>query len=235
MSHEMLMLLGLAASIGFIHTLMGPDHYVPFIVMSRARQWSLGRTAGLTFLCGLGHVLGSVVLGAIGVAVGVAVGSLEWFEAVRGDVAAWLLTGFGLAYLAWGLWQGIRNRPHRHIHVHDGGELHEHEHVHEADHAHAHGAAKRNITPWVLFTIFVFGPCEPLIPILMYPAARQVWWGVVLVAALFGVVTIATMMGMVVLATFGINILPTRKLERWMHALAGGAVFACGLAIHLGL
>jgi len=25
---------------------------------------------------------------------------------------------------------------------------------------------------WALFLIFVFGPCEPLIPLIMYPAAK---------------------------------------------------------------
>ena len=33
-----------AATIGFVHTVTGPDHYLPFIVIGRARRWSLGRT-----------------------------------------------------------------------------------------------------------------------------------------------------------------------------------------------
>ena len=56
-------LIGAAASIGFLHTIMGPDHYVPFIAMSRARGWSLLKTMLVTTACGLGHVIGSAALG----------------------------------------------------------------------------------------------------------------------------------------------------------------------------
>ena len=38
------LLLLTAASIGFIHTLLGPDHYLPFVAMSAARGWSSRRT-----------------------------------------------------------------------------------------------------------------------------------------------------------------------------------------------
>ena len=51
-----------AITLGFVHTILGPDHYLPFIVLSEARKWSLRKTMLITFLCGLGHVLSSVVL-----------------------------------------------------------------------------------------------------------------------------------------------------------------------------
>ena len=70
MEKEIMVLCITAASIGFFHTIFGPDHYVPFIVMSRARKWSHVKTILITILCGLGHVGSSVVLGLIGVAVG---------------------------------------------------------------------------------------------------------------------------------------------------------------------
>ena len=95
---------------------------------------------------------------------------------------------------------------------------------------------KFNLTPWVLFTIFIFGPCEPLIPILMYPAAKSSMSGVILVTAIFGSITIGTMMSLVLITSFGINLLPTAKLERYSHAIAGATIFVCGLAIQfLGL
>ena len=56
-------LLVTAASIAFLHTLLGPDHYVVFTAMGKARSWSLARTLRITFLCGLGHVLSSVLIG----------------------------------------------------------------------------------------------------------------------------------------------------------------------------
>ena len=68
MDAETALLVATAAGIALLHTLAGPDHYLPFIMMSRARQWPLRRSLLVTFLCGLGHVLSSVVLGAVGVA-----------------------------------------------------------------------------------------------------------------------------------------------------------------------
>ncbi|HLE82964.1 MAG TPA: hypothetical protein VJG13_01375, partial [Thermoanaerobaculia bacterium] len=95
-SSSLLALLATAAFIGTVHTLAGPDHYLPFIAMARARRWSTGRTAAMTLACGTGHVAGSVALGAIGIALGLALGWMEWLEAFRGEVAGWLLLGFGL-------------------------------------------------------------------------------------------------------------------------------------------
>jgi nickel/cobalt exporter len=248
MSRDLAILTVTAASIGLVHTLLGPDHYLPFVVLSRARSWSMLRTAVVTVACGVGHVASSVVLGAVGIAFGLAVARLQWFDSFRGDVAAWLLTVFGVAYTLWGLHRATRARPHHHVHSHADGAVHVHHHGHSgatahrrgdaaaSRHEHPHGAAgAASLTPWVLFMIFVLGPCEPLIPLLMYPAASESLLGVVLVAATFGVVTVATMLMVVLSLSFGFRQLPTGKFERYSHVFAGVAILACGVAIHLGL
>lgn len=240
MTQELSILVATAAIIGVLHTVIGPDHYVPFVAMAGARRWSLRRTLGITAVCGVGHVLGSVFLGSLGIALGWAVGGLEWLEGVRGGVAAWLLLGFGLAYTAWGLRQAARSRPHTHWHSHTDGTVHEHTHIHRETHAHAHEAQLgqrrlRSVTPWVLFVIFVFGPCEALIPILMVPAAAGSWWGVSLVVLVFGAVTVTTMLLAVTVGYLGISRLSLGRLERYSHALAGLTLVACGLAIQVGL
>jgi len=225
-----------AASIGLLHTLVGPDHYVPFIVMARARGWSSAKTARITVLCGLGHVLSSVVLGLVGVALGIGVSKLEYIEGTRGEMAAWLLIGFGFAYLAWGVHRAVRGRPHCHPHTHGDLTAHEHAHAHESAHAHVHEQAAGNLTPWILFTVFVFGPCEPLIPLLMYPAAQSSYWGMLLVAGVFSVATIGTMLAVVLLSAWGISFASLGRLDRYTHALAGATICGCGLAIKfLGL
>jgi sulfite exporter TauE/SafE len=236
MNAEIAVLSVTAAAIGFFHTLVGPDHYLPFIVMSRSGKWSQKKTAAVTLLCGLGHVFSSVVLGLIGISIGVAVTSLEAVEGVRGSVAAWLLIGFGFAYFVWGVHRAIKGKMHSHSHAHGGHGDHEHDHAHSGDHTHVHEDAKRNVTPWILFTIFVFGPCEPLIPILMYPAAKASTSGMILVTAIFSVVTIVTMFAIVMLGTWGMSFAKMGKLERYSHALAGLAICLAGLAIQfLGL
>lgn len=239
MDKGLLILYITAASIGFFHTLFGPDHYLPFIVMAKARKWSLIKTSIITFLCGLGHVLSSVVLGIIGIIVGIGVMKLEAFEAVRGSLAAWALIGFGFAYFVWGIRKAIRNKPHTHAHLHEEADSkdHAHIHTHRDEHMHVHDAKnKKNITPWILFTIFVLGPCEPLIPILMYPAAKNSIVGLIGVTFVFSIVTIMTMLGVVVISSLGIKLIPMAKVERYTHALAGATICLSGLAIQfLGL
>mgnify|MGYP001829133266 FL=1 len=237
MSPEITVLTLSAAAIAFMHTILGPDHYLPFIAMAKARGWGMGKSLRITLLCGMGHLLGSVVLGLIGITVGAQLASLEWLESVRGNLAAWLLIGFGLAYTAWGIRQALRNRPHTHWHAHDGV-THSHVHTHHSAHAHLHeqGSARKSLTPWVIFIIFVLGPCEPLIPLLMYPAARESFLGVVMVTTVFGVVTVLTMLLTVAVTLRGLEKIRLPALERYSHALAGAAVLSCGLAIaFLGL
>ena len=221
-----------ALSIGFIHTLIGPDHYIPFIILGKARSWSLSKTSLITVLCGIGHVLGSVLLGLLGVAFGFALNMVEGIEAVRGEVASWLLIGFGVAYGAWGLRLGLRASEHIHAHDHDSGGHHHHRHHHLGKHAHLHGDGK-SYTPWVLFIIFVLGPCEPLIPMLMYPAAQGNWMDVALVSVAFGVSTILTMLGVVVGTSLGIMNLKLDFMERYIHALAGLIIAISGLSIKI--
>lgn len=241
------LLAGSAATIGLVHTLIGPDHYVPFVAMSRIGHWSTRKTIVITLLCGVAHVLSSVVLGVIGIGLG-AVLFVQNIESQRGEIAGWLLLGFGLAYTVWGIREAIRNRPHSHVHVHDDGTIHNHGHHHQGEHLHAHTAPYASatpdppveskvstITPWVLFTIFLFGPCEPLIPLLMVPAAEGHWSGVVFVTAIFGIVTLATMTTMVLLARTALRPQLLARLGRFSHVFAGLTIFACGLAIKVGL
>ena len=237
MNHEILTLSITAASVGLIHTLAGPDHYLPFIVMSKAKKWSYPKTIWITFLCGLGHVGSSIVIGTIGIIFGLAVAKIQIFENYRGSLAAWLFIAFGLIYFLWGIYKGYHNKSHKHLHVHDDGSVHRHDHKHHNIHEHIHPEEKKmNITPWVLITIFVFGPCEPLIPLLMYPAAENSAHGTIIVAAIFSMVTISTMIIMVLIPLTGLKLLPMRFLERYMHAIAGFTILLCGIGIEfLGL
>lgn len=236
MSSEFIVLLGTAATIGLVHTIVGPDHYLPFIMLSRARKWSSMKTAVITFLCGVGHVVSSVVLGFLGIAIGVAVFKLESIEAMRGEIAAWLLIIFGFTYFIWGIRRAIQNQPHKHLHFDKSDEGYIHSHESKGQHRHSHDAGKHSLTPWVLFTIFVFGPCEPLIPLIMYPAAKGSMTDVAMVASVFGLVTIGTMISVVMIAYFGMSNLQFNRFERYSHAFAGLIIFLCGGAIKfLGL
>jgi len=225
-----------ALVVGITHTLMGPDHYLPFVALSKAREWSLTRTLSITFLCGIGHVMGSILLGIIGLGFGWSLGGMESIESFRGNIAAWLLMGLGALYLAWAIKNMGRNKPHAHVHAHADGTLHDHEHTHHREHAHPHPATnKRSVTAWSLFIIFVFGPCEAFIPILLFPAVQHNWQLVASITMIFALATIGTMLGVVYLMTKGLSFLPFKFFERYGHVAAGFAILSCGAAIQFGL
>lgn len=230
MDSSLWILSGTAVLIAFFHTAIGPDHYLPFIVLGKANKWSTKKVAVISALCGLGHVLSSVILGGIGIMAGIAVRNLELFESYRGEIASFLLIGFGLAYAAWGVRRAIKNKPHSHSHQRPDGQAYLHQHGHGEDYSHDHPKEKPT-TFWAIFIIFVLGPCEPLIPLLMFPAATHGWVGISTVAALFGVVTIGTMTTIVVLGFKGLNMVSYKWMERYMHALAGGAIAMSGITI----
>ncbi len=242
-------LVSAAVGIGFVHTLVGIDHTLPFVVLGKARGWSLRRTLWITGLCGGGHVASSVLLGGAGIGLAIfatgldlqeghhwmegRVGVFESIEAVRGDLAAWALVAFGLTYAGWSL--ARRRRQQRHVHAHAGGLVHSHEPPGAGGHEHSNAPAAgvAGLTAWSLFVIFVLGPCEPLIPILMVPAFQVGLWAVVPVTLAFGVTTIATMAGVVALAYRGLEFVRFRRLRAHVHTLSGLAIASSGLAILL--
>ena len=226
-----------AATLGFVHTVLGPDHYLPFIAISKARKWNITKTLGITAICGAGHVLGSILIGLIGVFSGIALHKLEFIESFRGSITAYLLIAFGLVYLVYGIRKALKNKSHKHIHVHPNGTIHSHNHTHNNEHAHVHHqTTKKNITPWILFIIFVFGPCEVLIPMLMYPAAQHNYGLLFAVTLVFAVSTIGTMLLMVALPILGFRFVSFKKVERFSHAFAGLLILMCGIAMgFLGL
>ena len=224
-------LLAAAVSAGLIHTLLGPDHYIPFIVMSKARKWSLKQTLFTTIYCGLGHVASSIIIGFVGIALGYGISHIEGVETIRGSLAGWAFFGFGLAYMIWGIVKAVKNKQHTHSHSHGGDVLHIHEHAHNNNHAHVHTKNVKLLTPWVLFIIFVLGPCEILIPLVMIPAAEHNTDGIIAVSLLFSFVTVLTMCATVTIGYYGFKALPTAKIDRYMHAIAGATICLSGFAI----
>ena len=217
-----------ALGLGVAHTAAGPDHTLPFVMLARARGWSLARTLGVTFACGLGHIGSSLLLGMLGLALGVGVSRLGEVESARGEMAAWGLVLFGAAYALWGIRRALRRRGGIVLHEHRG-----HLHLHPRGDAHHHHPEeeKGRTTFWVLFTVFVLGPCEPLIPLFVLPASIGRWGAAALTGVVFAVATLATMLLVVGLALTGFRRIPLGFLARWSHALAGGTIAASGLAV----
>ena len=186
-------------------------------MLARAQKWSLSRLLSITFLCGTGHVLSSVLLGLFGISIGVAIDRLEIIEVRRGQMAAWLLIGFGLAYAIWSLHRERRKRSRLQL---NSDLLSQRQ-------------RRRKATVWGLFIVAVLGPCEPLIPILMAPAFDQMWTTVVGIILVFGLVTVGMMCLLVTIGYFGLRLPVFSFLERHVHTASGLAIAGSGLAIQL--
>lgn len=192
-----------AIGVGLVHSL-APDHWLPFASLAQAQGWSRKKLLVVSFLAGLGHVGSSFVLGVLGIVLGMGLAHLEGVESFRGNVAGFLLIGFGVAYALWGL-KHVRDH---HLHFHKG----------------------EIVTFWTLMAIFVFGPCEPLIP-LMFLAVQHGWSGIWLTTTAFSVTTVFMVVAQSMLAFMGLSLLPQRSLEKWSHVMAGGVIVLTGLAV----
>ena len=233
---EMYVLLMSAATLGVIHTLLGPDHYLPFIVLSKARNWTRTRTMWITFISGVGHVSGSVILGLIGIAMGISLHKLEALEANRGSVVGWMLIAFGILYSAYGLYKYLKRGTHVHFPAFLRPRSIRHRDLHLAEQDLEKNNDAGRLTPWILFLIFVFGPCEVLIPMLIYPAAESSGFGIFLVALVFGIATVGTMLLVVLLGYQGFSLLKFKGKEHQLHLYAGLVILLAGVGIQfLGL
>lgn len=197
------------ASIAFLHAL-APDHWLPFVVIGRARKWSIKKLVFVTFIAGVGHVGSSVLIGFLGLLIGMELSKLEGFETLRGDVGLWLLIGFGIAYALWGL------KHARHPHKHD---------IVDKKILNA-----KVVTVWTLFAIFILGPCEPLIP-LFFISLKYKLAGILTVTIVFSVVTWIMMIAQALLGYLGVQLIKLETLERYSHTIAGIVISLMGVFI----
>jgi sulfite exporter TauE/SafE len=227
MSPEFIALLFSAITISFLHTASGPDHYLPFIVLWKSHSWSKARLIFLTVICGLGHVLSSVLLGCIGILLGWQMAKLDWFQDYRGIISSWSLLAFGLVYLCWGIYQAYRNKPHKHFDV-MGDDVYVYEHKHGEV---VYPQKRVKVTPFVLLAIFVMGPSEPIIPLLFYSGAKHSIAEIIILVSVFTIFTVLTMLTMVLIGVFGFSYFNTERLERYVHVIGGCVVTCCGIGM----
>lgn len=205
MHGSFLALLGATVTIALVHSL-GPDHWMPFVMIGKANKWSRRKLILVSFVSGLGHVGSSILLGGIGIALGI-VTMMTAVESSRSSIAVFLLIGFGVAYALWGL---KRARHHHH------GTPEE--------------MTRKTVTLWTLFAVFVLGPCEPLIP-LMFLATAHGMSGIIIVTLLFSVITVLMMIVQSLLGARGIELVKHEFAERHSHTFAGAVIALTGVFI----
>jgi nickel/cobalt exporter len=163
-------------AVAAIHALM-PTHWLSFVLVARAQQWSRRKMLEVVLLSGLGHVATTALVGLAAAALGK--GLHRYVEKVDTPLPAFILGAFGLYYIV----MGWRREGHRHC---------THDHAQDPIHA-------DRIAAWALFLEMTLSPCEALIPIFF--ASGSLSWGMLLLMALL--MSAITILAMGVLSYVG--------------------------------
>ena len=131
-------LIAAAAGVGFGHAIL-PDHWVPLAVIGRTQKYPLRRVARLSGLAGVAHVLVSLLLGAIIIAVGLQFRST--IENAQRTIIGSVLILTGAAFA------GLELTGRGHSHTHEDGHRHTHGRPHEHPHAVGHGQGHDDEVP----------------------------------------------------------------------------------------
>ncbi len=231
MNQTDLALAGAAVLTGVLHTAI-PDHWLPFVLIGRARAWSARRTAALSALAAAIHIAGSALLGLLAVLVGRAwAGS---FGETLVHTGAGLLIVFGLGYAGWA-W---KNRGHFHpggarLHRHTVDECDGREGDDRPEHLHYHAEAgliveRGRWSGWLLAAIVGINPCVVLLPTLLAAAPRGAGVTALVIGA-YGLPTAALMVGLSAAGVAGGRRIRLPGLARHMETASGAIVALLGL------
>jgi nickel/cobalt transporter (NicO) family protein len=226
-----LALLLAAAGVGIGHAVL-PDHWIPLAVASRTQHYSLRRTARLSLAAGLAHVLFSLLLGAVVIAVGLRFRStIEHHEAL---VVGGLLAATGLVFLI----VEFLGLGHRHDHATEHGHGHGHGHGQGDGHEHGsgHGAAPTTTvrSHRLLAVVLPFGaaasPDLTILPVFLAASAAgtAVAVGTLLV---FAVATLATIVGLTTLAAGSAQRLRSAAIDRYAGRITAFVLLVIGLLV----
>lgn len=220
-------LLIAAAGVGFGHAIL-PDHWVPLAVVGRTRRYPLTKVARLSGLAGIAHVLVSIVLGGVIVAVGLQLRSTV--EHAQDAIVGSLLIATGLAFAV----LELTGHGHGHSHDHDH-DHHHHDHDH-ADHDHADHDERRRSSILAIMVPFGAAASPDLTILPVFLAATTAGAGAAIGSVIvFGAVTIATIVGLTLFAAAGGYQVRGQWLERWGNALTACVLLAIGLLVLTGV
>ena len=227
MTRTAFLLLLSSCSTAIIHALI-PDHWLPFVLMSRVEHWSERRVAALTGLAGLLHVGVTIVAGGLTILVGSA--TVESLAARTGRslefLGGLLLVVFGVTY---GIW-----RHRREARAHAPADK---PRAAPETHIHAHGHLLERwfhpaLTAGALVIVIGMSPCALLVPILFAASAEGT--GALLASALgFALCTVGTMVGVTVFAARGMRRIDLPFFARYGDLISGALVSAIGLLMML--
>lgn len=220
-------------TVAFFHAAI-PTHWLPFVLVSRARRWPRGKTLAVSVFAGLGHVALTSLLGLV----------IAWFGFQLGErvgqlfpwIAGGILIAIGLFYF-WRQFSG-RGVLHHHPpggHHHESKECgHEHDHSHWDDELKDTALVSDKAGDWAaitgLFTMLTLSPCEGFLPV--YLSGVQFGWrGFVILSLILAVGTLGGMLVFTWLTLVGMEKLQVQKFERVEAGLLGTIFTVLGLLL----
>jgi nickel/cobalt transporter (NicO) family protein len=217
-----------AAGVGFGHAIM-PDHWVPLALVGRTRRYPLVRITRLSGLAGVAHVLVSLMLGAVIIAIG-----LQFRSAVQDaqdTIVGAVLIATGVAFAAVEL-TGRGHSHHRHPHDH-GDRTHAHSHDTSDGHSNGGHARLRGVAGIMVPFGAAASPDLTILPVFLAATAAGAATAIGSLIA-FAVVTIATIVGLTLLATIGGYQLKGRWLDRSANAITAAVLLLIGTLVLTG-
>jgi len=220
-------------TVAFFHAAI-PTHWLPFVLVSRARGWSNGKTLAVAAFAGLGHVALTSLLGLV----------IAWFgfklDESAGRLFPWIAGGVLLAIGAFYLWRQLSGRGVLHHHAagghHQASEEcgHEKEHTHWDDELKDSHLVSKKAGDWAaisgLFMMLTLSPCEGFLPV--YLSGVQFGWrGFVVLSLILALGTLAGMMVFTWLTLVGLANVPVQKFERYESAMLGTMFCLLGILL----
>jgi FtsH-binding integral membrane protein len=220
-------LLAAAAGVGFGHAIL-PDHWVPLAVLGRARRYPLSKVARLSGLAGVAHVLLSIVLGAVIIAIGLQFRSTV--QSAQDTIIGLLLIATGLGFVV----LELMGRGHSH-----GHDEHDHSHHHDHDdheHERADSQERRGVRGLAAIMVPFGAAASPDLTILPVFLAATTAGVATAVGSLviFAAVTIATIVGLTLAATRGGYQIRGEWLDRWGNAITAIVLLVIGALVLTG-
>src|SRR3954463_1915688 len=203
-------------TVAFFHAAI-PTHWLPFVLVARARRWSRGKTLLVTGFAGLGHIALTSLLGL----------AIAWFGFQLGEklgnafpwVTGGVLVLIGLYYF-WQQWRGGGIRHHhllggQHRPSQECGHGHEHSHWEEEMEGSALVSKKDGDGAAIggLFVMLTLSPCEGFLPVYL-SGVQFGWHGFVVLSAILAVATLAGMTLFTWLALVGFERFRLQAFER---------------------
>lgn len=220
-------------AVAFLHAAI-PTHWLPFVLVARARSWSRTKTLAVTAGAGLGHVALTSLLGL----------AIAWFgfrlDEAAGHTFPWIAGGILIAIGLYYLWRQWSGGGICHHHVADEHKKHCAHGERDPSHWDEELKDSRLVSERVddrtaiggLFVMLTLSPCEGFLPFYL-SGVRFGWSGFFILSAILAVGALGAMLLFTWFAMMGLERIKIRAFERCEAGLLGAAFVLLGALIIL--